>query len=68
MGQTFFGGKSACFEDGDKFRYSATELLRATATKLGPCDKHPLILSGIWSSFFLCSVTAAVQLTLYVVL
>ena len=37
--QTFLEGNLR-FEDGDKFRYPTTELLRATATKLGSCDKH----------------------------
>ena len=46
-----FGGKFACFEDGDKFGYSTTKPLRATATKLGSCDKHPVYCQKLGSLF-----------------
>ena len=39
------------FDDGDKFRYPTTELLRATATKLGSCDKHPVYCQELGSVF-----------------
>ena len=46
-----FGRKFACFEDGDKFGYSTTEPLRATATKLGSCDKHLVYSQELGSVF-----------------
>ena len=46
-----FEGKFACFEEGDKFGYSTTEPLRATATKLGSCDKHPVYCQKLGSLF-----------------
>lgn len=39
------------FDDGDKFRYPTTELLRATATKLGSCYKHSVYCQELGSVF-----------------
>ena len=57
-----FGGKFACFEDGDKFGYSTTEPLRATATKLGSCDKHSVYCQELGSVFpMFCDCSSAVN-------
>ena len=39
------------FDDGDKFRYPTTELLRATATKLGSCYKRSVYCQELGSVF-----------------